>query len=477
MVINDKCGVVGIFSKKKKDVSLRLYNALAMIQHRGQDSAGISTFNGEKLSLKRDVGLVPDVFKKQDLEKLKGYVGLGHVRYPTIGTSFYEDAQPVLVDQPLGGIVLAHNGNIVNYAKIRKKIEKKGIRFSAKCDAELILRVFVEGLRLNKNNMFKAAEHVMNTLDGAYSVVLITGRGDMLAFKDPHAIKPLVFGKTKDLIAFASESVSFNINGITKFEEVKAGEVIYISPRGKITRKIVKQLNNNHCFFEYVYFARPDSVMNGKLIYDIRYNMGIELAKESNTKADVVVPVPDTSRVAAQGYSSYTGIPVVEGIMKNRYVGRTFIMPSQEKRDIAIKLKLNIVEPLLKGKDIILIDDSIVRGTTMRGIIKRLREAGVKKIHLKITSPPITAPCFYGIDLPDFKKLVAANHSVKKITKMLGADTLQYLSHNGLYKSIGIPESNLCTGCITGKYITKEARLVSKKLKKGTTNSKKRIWE
>ncbi len=470
------CGIFGVYSKVGHPVSFRIYNGLVMLQHRGQDSAGIATGSSKKIFLKTGMGLVSDIFDRETIESLSGHLGIGHVRYPTIGGCTKEDAQPMLIHSPKRGIALAHNGNVANYSSIAKGLSTQGRMVSSSCDAEIILHVFAAAYEKTKD-LFLSAKACMETLDGSYATVLITGEGDLVAFRDPHGIKPICFGEDREKIIFASESVALDINELKLSGVLEPGEVAVVSKKGMERRVVLPGKKTAHCMFEYVYFARPDSNMDSRLVYEARLELGRKLAKASPVKADIVVPVPDTARPAALGYSEISGIPLVEGLIKNRYVGRTFIMPSQAKREDAIKLKLNAVRHLVQGKDLVLIDDSIVRGTTSGPIIRLLKNAGARKVHVRITSPPIISPCFYGIDLPTYSELIAANNSVPQIAKKIGADSLAYLSIEDLVSAIGLGDK-LCLGCVTGNYPTKTGEKLAKKLKEGGGKLKGcRIWE
>lgn len=476
MIMKEECGIIGIYSFEKKDVRFRVYNGLVVIQHRGQDSAGIAAYNGERVRLKRGAGLVSDVFTQEAMEKLEGYVGIGHVRYPTIGADVQVDAQPVMLNYPKKGIVFAHNGNITNYSALKKEMEGRGRRFSGRCDAEIIMHVFAEEYA-KKKDIFDAVKGSMERLDGSYSVVMMTGEGELVAFRDPHGIKPLCFGQTKDMVIFSSESVALDINKIELSGDVLPGEVWVVSDKGVEKKVVIKGKRKAHCMFEYVYFSRPDSVMDGKLVYDVRVELGKRLAKAAPVKADIVVPVPDTSRPAAKGYSMESGIPVMEGLIKNRYVARTFIMPTKEGRLNSVRLKLNAVRSVIKGKKIVLIDDSIVRGTTIGPIVKLLRDAGAKEIHLRITCPPLKAPCFYGIDMPTYDELIASKHPVDEIMKITGADSLVYQKIEDLVGAIGLREDELCLGCLNENYPTELAKKMAGKIKKEKTKEGTRLWE
>jgi len=474
--LREECGVVGAFSRSKKDVSRKIYRALTALQHRGQDSCGMATFNGKNIILHRDLGLVTEVFKRHDMQKLEGHLSIGHVRYPTIGAGGPQDAQPFLLKSHQGEIALAHNGNIANYGAMRDSLEKHGYKFSSTCDADLILAEFVECLKLKKN-YFDAISLLMDELDGSYSVCAITQKGELIVFRDPNAIRPLCWGDDGDTILFASESPALDINKIPLKGDILPGEALIITS-DKIEKKIVvKKISNRHCIFEYVYFSRPDSIEQGKLVYNVRMEAGRRLAHAAPAKADIVVAVPDTSRPAAQGYSEESGIPLVEGLIKNRYVGRTFIMPSQKDRMEAVRLKLNVIRDLVRGKDVVLIDDSVVRGTTSGPIITLLKDAGAKKIHMRIACPPVISPCFYGVDLPTFNELVAANKTVEQIRAHIRADSLAFLSIEDLVGSIGIDKKKLCLGCLTGVYPTKIGAKLAKLIKNKGTPDSIRIWE
>ncbi len=483
--LHEECGVAGILSFKKQDVTPLLYRALIALQHRGQDAAGIAAWDGKKkINLVRGLGLVFDVFSEKALSSLSGLAGIGHTRYPTIGAGGVEDAQPFVEKEPFGGIALAHNGNIANYGTVRSRLESGGRAFCSTCDADLMLAVLVKHLKArgetppSVSSIFKAVSFSMDELDGSYSVCAVTARGELVIYRDPHAIRPLVWGKNDDFIMFASESTALDINDIPLLGDVGAGEARIISPDGKITtRQLIAKPQPKHCMFEFVYFSRPDSVAEGRLVYNVRKELGRRLAKTAPVKADIVVAVPDTSRPAAEGYAQASGIPMEEGLMKNRYVGRTFIMSNQALRSAAVKLKLNAVKPLVAGKRVVLIDDSIVRGTTSGPILKLLRDAGATEIHLRIACPPTIAPCFYGVDLPTFTELVAANKSVEEIRKMVGADSLAYVSIEDLVGAIGMKKEDLCLGCVTGQYPTPLGNEIAAMLKKHGSDPNVRVWE
>jgi amidophosphoribosyltransferase len=479
MGLKTACGVFGIYSFKNEQVSGRIYNGLLAIQHRGQDSAGIATYNGGNIKLKKGMGLVSDVFGEKDLRNLKGRIGVGSVRYPTTGTSVIEDAQPFFISSTRNGLAMVHNGNLVNYTTLKKKLNEDGWHISSGCDSEVILKVFGEELA-KENDISKAAGGTVDRLEGSYCEVGVTGRGELFAFRDPYGFRPLCFGKNKDYVIFASESTALDINDVEFTDHVKPGELIIVDKKG-FRRKQIAKPKRAHCMFEYVYFSRPDSILDAGSVYDVRLKLGKNLAKSRPAKADAIVAVPDTARPAAEGFSRESGIKVEEGLIKNRYVARTFIMPEQKIRDAAVKNKLNPLRNVLKGKRVILVDDSIVRGTTVKGIIQLVRDAGAKKIDLRITCPPIISPCFYGIDISKHDELIAFNFGkdVEKIRKALGADSLGYQTIDGLVDAIGIGKKSLCMACLDERYPTPLANEIAKKMKMKSKEERKakRYWE
>lgn len=439
----EECGVAAIYSKKGTSVARAMYNALLALQHRGQDAAGFALWNNKELIERKGIGMVSEIYSKEDLE-LPGAIGIGHTRYPTTGRCLAEDVQPSLV----GNVALSHNGHLANYKEVRKMLENEGYVFVSTVDSEPIAYLLDKKLKQGKS-IAEAVKCVMETLDGAYSDVAMID-GTLVIFRDPHAIRPLVWGENEDYISFVSESAALDINGIEYKGVVGPGEMVIIE-NGKMKRETILKKDTKHCMFEYVYFSRPDSCINDKYVYEVREALGRELATEHPVDADVVVPVPDTSRNAAEGFAQVSGIPLKEGLIKNRYIGRTFIMSAQETRMNAVRMKLNPIKGMINGKRVVLIDDSIVRGTTMREIVALVRKAGAKEVHLRITSPPIKAPCFYGVDMSTYKELIANNKEIDEIKKYLGADSLGYLSIQGLKNAIGLP---ICTGCLDEDYPT-----------------------
>ncbi len=474
--IRHHCGAFGIYSFSGESVAHDIYFALMNLQHRGQDSAGAATSDGKRVSLVRKLGLVGDIFDEKTIASLKGHLGIGHVRYPTVGAGGVEDSQPFLGEAKGLKIAFAHNGNIANYGRAKKAMENQGVRFASTCDVELMLAAYIEGYEKTQD-LFEAASHMMKKVDGAYSVVMATSDGRLVAFRDPQSIRPLCWGRSGDKIAFASESVALDIIGCTLKGDLAPGEVVVVSKDGVKRKVVCGGQSTRHCMFEYVYFARPDSKMDSRWIYEVRHKLGALLAASSPVKADIIVPVPDTARSAAAGYCEVSGIPIAEGLIKNRYIPRTFIMPSQKKRQEAVRLKLNAVRNVLEGKRVILMDDSIVRGTTMGPIVKLVRDAGAKEIHLRITCPPIIGPCFYGIDLPTYKELIANRMGVEEIRKKVGADSLVYQSVEALVQAIGAKKTELCLGCVNEDYPTPFGKEISSKMRSSDGKEGVRIWE
>lgn len=446
------CGIIGILNSEGKDVSIQAYGGLLALQHRGQDSAGIACFDGSRINLKKGVGLVSRIFSEENLEVLNGFAAIGHVRYSTAGGSLKQDAQPFTLSVPFT-LAMTHNGNVVNYDDLKKHF---GMKIESGCDVEVIMHVFAEEYTkegdFSVEGAFKAVKRVFERVNGSFSVVALTEKG-MLAFRDPKAIRPMVMGKSKDgkTIAFASETNAFDAIGIDFLKDVSGGEAIFVETNGKIHEKKIESLAPAHCMFEYVYFARPDSELDGKSVYEARIALGKILGERLKGRGDVVVPVPDTARPAASALAKASGIPNEEGLIKNRYIGRTFIMPTQAQRDKAVHIKLNVNKPVLRGKKVILVDDSIVRGTTSRKIVK-LVKTQAKSVNFVSTCPPLKHPCYYGVDFPDEEELIATSKSVDEIARAIGTDELTYATVEELKKAIDLP---LCTACLTGEYPTK----------------------
>ena len=456
------CGVIGLWTRR--EAGTRLVEGLLALQHRGQDSAGVLTSDGT-FHLKKGNGTVAHVFHPKNLARLDGNNGIGQVRYPTIGPGSVEDAQPFYVNHPFG-IAMVHNGNVTNYADLRRELMCKDFRqLTSFSDVEPILNVFAEELdrtnlsRFTPASVFGAVEGVFSRVQGAYSVVALIHKRGMLAFRDPCGIRPLVFAQERGEFAFASESVACDILGLRRFSDVKAGEAVFVDCRSGVHRRQVSQATPRPCIFEYVYFARPDSLMDGIGVYDARLRLGERLAVEvarQGVKPEVIIPVPDTARAAASSLASTLGVELREGLIKNRYIARTFIMHGQERRALSVRQKLNPVRSQIQGKDVMLIDDSIVRGTTSREIVQLVRDAGARKVFLAITAPPLRFPCVYGIDMMTRGEFVAKNRTVEQVRKVVGADALVYQTYEGLVAAVrgdsAIP--GFCTACFNGQYPT-----------------------
>lgn len=453
--LREECGIVAVFSKKGKNVAPYIYRALMALQHRGQDAAGFTIYNAQnaKLETRKGLGLVTEVFRPSDITGAIGSTGIGHTRYPTSGYIETVDVQPFVYKN----IAIAHNGHIANHDVLKKNMEGKKYRYKSTVDSETMAFMIDEKL---SGGIEAAVKSIMQSVDGAYSNVAIVD-GKLTVFRDPHGIRPLVYGENDELICFASETAALDINGIAHTGDVQGGELATVE-NGKIKIGKISKKQQYHCMFEYVYFSRPDSKINGLSVYGSRKRLGEELAKEHPATADVVIPIPDTSRTAAEVYSRVSGIPMEEGLIKNRYVGRTFIMPDQEKRSDAVRLKLNAIKEVIEGRRVVLIDDSIVRGTTLREIVKIVKEAGAKEVHVRITCPPIRAPCFYGVNMSTYKELIANNKNIDEIKKFLGVDSLGYLSIDGLKRAIGL---SICTGCLNEDYKTEYAKKLAKEKK------------
>ena len=426
-----------------------IFYALRVLQHRGQESAGIAVYSNGIKSLK-GMGLAHQALRADDIRNLKGEMGIGHVRYSTVGSSNLDNAQPVVMSTNYGDIALAHNGEIVNADQLRDELKKKGWAFATTADSEIIIRLLANDIA-NTGDPARSVKNVMSTVNGSYSMTLMVDNR-VFALRDPYGIRPLCIGRTNEGYAAASESVVFDTLGGEFIRDVEPGELIELLPGEARTIQTGLAKGRAHCMFEWVYIARADSCLDGRLVYDVRRKIGQRLAVEQPVDADVVVPVPDSGRSHSMGYAEKSGIPYSEGLMKNRYVERTFIMPEQTDRSTSVMLKLNPLKSIIKGKRIVLVDDSIVRGTTMRKIVQLVRSAGAKEVHVRVGSPPIRAPCYFGIDMKTRDQFAATDRTVEEIGKMLTADSLGYVSIEGLVEAIGLGASDLCLGCLTGEY-------------------------
>jgi amidophosphoribosyltransferase len=442
------CGIVGIVDAG--GVSQPLYYALFALQHRGQESAGISTWDGSTFYKYKGMGLVAEVFSEQNLRELKGHVGVGHVRYPTTGANLPENTQPFNFRFQDRHFAIAYNGNLVNAEDLRTEFEQAGEIFSTTTDTEVVASTIVDEFR-RSGKIEEAIIHCMHVLRGSYSVILMLD-GILYAFRDPVGIKPLCIGTTEKGYIVASESVAIDTLGGTLIRDVAPGELFRITDKGFEAMQIAVADRRAHCIFEYIYFARADSVIEGKLVYDIRRQIGASLYDEAPVDADLVSPVPDSGTSVAIGFAHHSGIPYLEALMKNRYTGRTFIKPSREERELAVRLKLNPIIGHIQGKKVVLVDDSIVRGTTSRRIVGMMKESGASEVHVRIGSPQIIAPCYLGVDMPTREELIASTRPVDEVKESIAATTLHHISLDALVKAIGIDRENLCTGCLTGNY-------------------------
>ncbi len=462
------CGIIGVYTSKREAMP-EIYDGLLILQHRGQDAAGITTYDDGFHTVK-GTGLVRDIFNKELLKELKGNIGVGHTRYPTVGGGTAVDAQPFTINTPFG-ISMVHNGNVTNYKPLKEELLKKDLRhLYSTCDAEVILNVFASELQNQKpkdiksENVFKAVEGVFKRVKGAYTVVGFIAQKGMFIFRDPCGIKPGILGekgegKDKSFLV-ASESVVHDVLGYNHMENIKPGEAVFIDKDMKVHKKQVAKPNHHPCIFEYVYFARPDSLMDKISVYKTRLRLGNALArqfKKMNIKPDVVVPIPETSSTAGITLAHDLNVKYREGFIKNRYIARTFIMPDQEQREISVKFKLNPIKLEFRDKEVLLVDDSIVRGTTSKKIIDIARKAGAKKVYFASTCPPLRYPCVYGIDMSTYDEFIAKKHSVKEIEKIIGADLLVYQTMEDMIKSAQTGNSNIkhfCTACFDGNYPT-----------------------
>jgi amidophosphoribosyltransferase len=455
--MEDKCGIVGFHSKdESKDVASLIYYCLYALQHRGQESAGIATFNQTiGLSHHCGMGLITDVFDNDLIQSLPGHMAVGHVRYSTTGQSKLENSQPFVIDFGDGFIAMAHNGDIVNSDELRQELIDDGFYFRSDSDSEVICYLIKREHYDNKKDILEAIEDVCKRLVGSYALTILVD-GELYGVRDPMGIKPLAIAERDGDYIVASETVAFDVINAKYVRDVVPGEVVYFK-NDEINSHMLESAGKcklSHCMFEYVYFARPDSTIDGINVYETRMNIGKQLHELYPIDADVVIPVPDSSIPAAIGYSRASGIPYGEGLIKNRYVGRTFIMPTQEERELAVRLKLNPIKEAIKGKKIILIDDSIVRGTTSKQLLDLVKEAEPAEIHFLVGCPPVMAPCYYGVAMATKKELIAANYTVEEIQEQLDIDSLGYITLPALVKAIGMPKEKLCLGCLNEEYPT-----------------------
>ena len=443
------CGVVGVYCDDEALTSKIAYFTLYSLQHRGQESAGIAVAGKDSMELHRGMGLVTEVFDETTLAKLKGKCAIGHVRYSTTGKSKLENAQPILVKSKAGYLAVGHNGNLVNYPQLRAMLENEGRIFVTNSDTEVIAQLLSSFLM--KFDLVEALELLHEKLIGSFSLTILFN-DTLIGFRDALGFRPLCVGETDFGYVMASETCALDAIGAEKVRDIKPGEAVIIQDGDVESVKIAESKRLARCVFEYIYFARPDSIIDGVSVYKARYRMGKILAGESPVDADLVSPVPDSGTTAAIGFSDGSGLPYLEVLIKNRYVGRTFIMPEQRLREISVQLKMNIVRENVANKRVVLVDDSIVRGTTSRKIVDMVRRAEAREVHFRVGSPPIIAPCYFGIDMSTREELIASGRSVEEIREMLNADSLAYLSLEGLLKAVGFRRCELCLACLTSRY-------------------------
>jgi amidophosphoribosyltransferase len=440
------CGIFGIYDHP--EASNHTYLGLYALQHRGQESAGIVSSDEKQLHHYRQMGLVSEVFSRDILRRLPGRSAIGHVRYSTTGSSELKNAQPFMVDYARGMMAIAHNGNLTNASLIRSELESRGSIFQSNMDTEVIVHLIA---RSKEKTFFERTVHALRQVEGAYSLLFLTEK-EMVAARDPLGFRPLVLGSLKDSPVVASETCALDLIGAKFIREIEPGEILLINGNGIKSFKPFPRKQHHQCIFEFIYFARPDSFIFNHNVYEMRKSFGAQLSKESPAGVDMVIPIPDSGFPATLGYAAQSKLPLELGMIRNHYVGRTFIEPEQRIRHFGVKIKLNPVRELLKGKNVVIVDDSIVRATTSRKIVKMFRNAGAREVHVRISSPPITDPCFFGIDTPKKSELIASFHKVKEIQKFIHATSLNYLSLEGLKKCVRGEEENFCYACFTGEY-------------------------
>ncbi|MFC1917881.1 amidophosphoribosyltransferase [Chloroflexota bacterium] len=445
--MHESCGVFGVYAPNE-DVARITFFGLFALQHRGQESSGIATADGRKISLYTKMGLVSHVFSEESLRLIAGgHIAIGHNRYSTSGSSREYNAQPILVGRGSNSLAIAHNGNIVNATYLFRELVEQGYNFRTTTDSEVIADLIISS---HETDWVARIRHAMRRLHGAYSMTLLT-EDKLFAVRDPLGVRPLCLGTIDGGWVVASESCALDHLGAEFVRELEPGEIVAIGKDGLESHRDDSG-KRGLCIFEYIYFARPDSVINGRLVHMVRQAMGAQLAQEHPVDADLVMGVPDSATAAGIGYAGQSGIPLVEGLIKNRYVGRTFIEPDQRMRDLGVKLKFNPLPQMLSGKRLVVVDDSIVRGTTTPSVIRELRRAGAKEVHMRICAPPIRHPCFFGVDMASRQELIAAQKSIPEIRDFIGADSLGYLRPESLIKAVGIPREQVCMACFTGEY-------------------------
>ncbi len=446
--LGEECGVMGIYAPGRDNVPQMICFGLIALQHRGQESAGIAVSSGGHIHFHKEMGLVQEVFNDRNLAQLEGDIGIGHVRYSTTGESFVSNAQPLVVQYKGGSIALGHNGNLINAGVLRDKLEEEGSIFQTSIDSEVIANLIARNYKLGFKD---ALIETVKQIKGSYSLTILWD-GKLIGVRDPNGLRPLCLGTLEDGYVLASETCALDVVGAKFMRDIDKGEIVIIDESGVNSFYYDTTKKKAICSFEYVYFARPDSIMDGRSVYRARREAGKILAKEHPAVADFVIAVPDSGISAATGYAEASGIPYMVGLIKNKYMGRTFIQPDQKSRELAVRLKLNVLKENVEGKRLVLIDDSIVRGTTSRRIVDMLKEAGAKEVHVRVSSPPVKNSCYFGIDTPSRKQLVGAINTIEEIREMIHADSLGFLSIDGLVESIGTGGINMCAACFNGDY-------------------------
>lgn len=444
-MIKESCGIFGIYGHK--DAARLTYLGLYALQHRGQESSGIAVSDRKRVKCFRGMGLVSDAFNEESLKPLKGDMAIGHVRYSTTGSSIIENAQPFVIKYSKGFVGVAHNGNLVNTCRLRDELEGEGSIFQSSMDSEIIVHLIARG----RGGFDQTLMSALKGIRGAFSLTILT-EDKLVAVRDPNGFRPLCLGKLDGAYVVASETCALDLIKARYIRDIEPGEVLFIDKSGLRSKRLSLKAKPSQCIFEYIYFARPDSKIYGGSVYETRKELGRQLAREYPVEADMVLPIPDSGNCAALGFAEESNLPFEIGIIRNHYIGRTFIQPSQKIRDLGVRIKLNPVKELISGKKIVIVEDSIVRGTTSRIRIRTLREAGAKEIHMRVSCPPIISPCFFGIDFPTEKELIASSMSVDRIRKFIGLDSLSYLSLNGMLNSMPMQRDVFCTACFTRKY-------------------------
>ena len=459
--VKEECGVFGIWAVGQSEEAANFtYLGLHALQHRGQESAGIVASDGETLHVHRDMGLVADIFTAEVLDRLKGGAAIGHVRYSTTGASHVKNAQPIAVQYAGGTVAVAHNGNLVNAEALRADLEAQGSIFTASTDTEVIVHLIARSCPVGTpgtvDYLVSSLRQALGKVAGAYTLLFLTPRA-LVGVRDPMGFRPLVLGRLKGSYCLASETTALDLIEAEYLREVEPGEMVILDASGLRSERLFPDQRPpqrlGRCVFEHIYFARPDSVLFGRSVYTVRHALGRRLAAEHPVEADLVIPVPDSGVPAAIGFAEHSGVPFAMGLVRSHYVGRTFIEPQQSIRHFGVKLKLNALRDVLRGKRVVVVDDSVVRGTTSRKIVKMIRDAGASEVHLRISSPPTAWPCYYGIDTPTRQELIAASHTVQEIGTHVTADSLGYLSLEGLYAALGEARSGYCDACFSGEYL------------------------